>query len=159
MKRWKMCDLSLQSKFEAGVNLKVLHFQLWLIASSRSPKQKIFHVSLKRLSRSFAIIRPLCCKMDELDVVICSAGVWSLPFPSGAGKRVYFHWELGLTQIPPITRWPHLLPRRRTGGKLYAAQAYCISRSHSLVAVWGWKFSFLFAKDGGNLHAPPSKLS
>ena len=115
-----MCDLSLHQqgcwlRMHSGLG------EVWSRCEFESPPLStlincLFKVSKAEnfprvpVSRSFAIIRPSCCKMDELDVVICSAVVWSLPFPSGAGKRVYFHWELGLTQIPPITRLPHLLP-------------------------------------------------
>ena len=55
--------------------------------------------------------------------VICSTDVVAFIPP---GKRVYFHWELGLTQIPPITRLPHLLPPRRTGGN-YKGLKYIMS--------------------------------
>ena len=44
--------------------------------------------------------------------------MWWLLFPQHPCKRVYFHWELGLTQIPPITRLPHLLPALEQLGEI-----------------------------------------
>ena len=63
--------------------------------------------------------------------------VASIP-PWLVGKRVYFHWELGLTQIPPITRLPHLLPRTRNGGN-YKGLTYIMSVVFDFLFCQRWR--------------------
>ena len=102
-------------KFEAGVNLRVLHFPLSLIARSRS---QFFHLFFA------IIIVGRCC-----DYLLGRCG--GFYSPAEAGKRVYFHWELGLTQIPPITRLPHLLPRTEELGGNYTGLKCIIRQSQN----------------------------